>query len=99
MYHQPLTNAPARSRVRAVSALTSCGGYRSGYVYVEAHKEAHVRDAIQGLLHVFNGKKARPRHNCATPQLRHATIAPRHNCATPQLRHANANANARRCGR
>ena len=71
MYQQPpLTRASARSVLEQFVRSQSCGGYCSGYVYVEAHKEAHVRDAIQGLLYVFNGKKARPR-----PLLRHASIA------------------------
>ena len=30
-----------------------------GYIYVESYKEAHVREAIQGLRNIFAGKGAK----------------------------------------
>ena len=32
---------------------------RQGYIYVESYKEAHVREAIQGLRNIFGGKGAK----------------------------------------
>ena len=32
---------------------------RQGYIYVESYKEAHVREAIQGLRNIFAGKGAK----------------------------------------
>ena len=51
-----LLRASNRCDSATESGMACCS---QGYIYVESYKEAHVREAIQGLRNIFGGKGAK----------------------------------------